>query len=123
MLKIRLQRVGKKNQPSFRLVLVDSRRAARSGSFIEILGSYDVRKKESRFKDEKIKEWLKKGAKLSETVHNLLVDKKIIDAPKIDILKHNKIKNRKKEELTKEEKKENIENTEIQQAESVEAAS
>jgi small subunit ribosomal protein S16 len=112
MLMIRLQRTGKKHQPSYRLVLVDSRRATKSGSFIEILGSYDVQKGQVQFKNDKIKEWIGKGAQVSDTVHNLLVREKIIDAKKRDVLHHNKIKKIEK----KEEKKE-----EPQQAESVEA--
>ncbi|MBU4223820.1 30S ribosomal protein S16 [Patescibacteria group bacterium] len=86
MLKIRLQRVGRKHDPSFRVVLVDSRRAAKSGSFLEILGVYNARKGEPQFDSERIKEWISKGAQLSGTVHNLLVRKKIIKAKKINVL-------------------------------------
>lgn len=92
MLKIRLQRVGKKHQPVFRLVLVDSRRAAKSGSFKEILGSYNVQKGQSQFNAEKIKNWIGKGAQISDTVHNLLIKEKIIEGKKRDVLQHNKIK-------------------------------
>ena len=121
MLKIRLQRVGKKHQPVFRLVLVDSRRAAKSGSFIEILGSYNVQKGQVQFNQEKIREWISKGAQISDTVHNLLIKEKIIEGAKKDVLHHNKIKNKtKKTELTKEPKKINIEEKKDQQAESVE---
>jgi len=117
MLKIRLQRVGKKHQPSYRLVLVDSRRATKSGSFLEILGSYNVQKGQVQFKNDKIKEWISKGAQISDTVHNLLIKEKIIEGKKRDILQHNKIKKAvKKEKKKKEEKKEE------QQASVVEAA-
>jgi len=102
MLKIRLQRVGKKHQPIFRLVLVDSRRATKSGSFIEILGSYNVQKSQVQFNQEKIKEWISKGAQISDTVHNLLIKEKIIEGAKKDVLHHNKIKKaaKKEKELT-----------------------
>lgn len=76
MLKIRLQRVGKKHQPSYRIVLVDSRRAAKSGSVLEILGSYNPPKKQSQLKTEKIKEWISKGAQVSDTVRALLTKNK-----------------------------------------------
>lgn len=90
MLKIRLQRVGRKHDPSFRVVLVDSRRATKSGSFLEILGSYDARKGEPQLDSEKIKEWVSKGAQLSGTVHNLLVRKKIIKEKKVNVLSSKK---------------------------------
>ncbi|NLE07464.1 MAG: 30S ribosomal protein S16 [Parcubacteria group bacterium] len=87
MLKIRLQRVGRKHEPVFRLVLTDSKNGPKSGKFLEILGHYDARRGEkAEFKIEKIKELMSKGAKLSDTVHNLLVDKKAIEGKKINVL-------------------------------------
>lgn len=87
MLTIRLQRVGKKNEPTFRLVLTDSKNGPKSGKFLEILGSYDSREKnETKFNSDKIKAHMANGAKLSDTVHNLLVDMKIIDGKKINVL-------------------------------------
>lgn len=94
--------MGKKHQPIFRIVLVDSRRAAKSGSFKEILGSYNVQKSKVQFNQEKIKEWISKGAQISDTVHNLLIKEKIIEGVKKDVLHHNKIKKavKKEKELT-----------------------
>jgi len=82
MLKIRLQRVGRSKDPSFRLILTDSRKPPRSGECLEILGSYDARKGLPQFKTERIKYWLSKGAQASETANNLLVDAKIIEGKK-----------------------------------------
>jgi len=82
MLVIRLTRIGKKNQPNFRVVLAEKGRPIR-GKFIEILGSYNPRLKTKAFKAERIKYWLSKGAQTSPTVHNLLVSEKIIDAAKV----------------------------------------
>ena len=62
MLKIRLQRVGGKNDPAFRVVLTDSKNAAKSGKFLEILGSYNLKKGEVIFKGERIAHWVKNGA-------------------------------------------------------------
>jgi len=81
MLKIRLQRIGKKNAPSYRVVLAEHT-APPQGKFLEILGFYNPRKKEKSFKKERIEHWLSKGAQLSPTVFNLLVDEKIIKEPK-----------------------------------------
>lgn len=86
MLKIRLQRVGRKHDPSYRVVLVDSRRAAGSGAVKEILGFYEVKKGGVRFSPEKVKEWIAKGAQVSDTVHNLLLREKVITGRKIDVL-------------------------------------
>ncbi len=86
MLKIRLQRVGRRHDPSFRMILTDSRKPPRGGSYLELLGSYNARKGLPQFKAERIKYWLSKGAKTSDTVHNLLVDAKIIKDKKINVL-------------------------------------
>jgi small subunit ribosomal protein S16 len=83
MLTIRLTRKGKKNQPFFRVVLVDKRRSSTGGRSIEDLGYVDPLKKRRSLKAERIKYWLSKGAKASATIHNLLVTEKIIDAKKI----------------------------------------
>lgn len=85
MLTIRLQRVGRKNDPSFRVVLTDKRNAAQSGKFLEIVGSYNARHGEPQLKAQRIQHWLSKGAQASDTVHNLLVGAKIVTGPKRDV--------------------------------------
>lgn len=87
MLKVRLQRVGRKHEPIFRLVLTDSKNGPKSGKFIEILGHFDSRRgEEAKFNEERVKHWISKGAKTSETVHNLLISKNIIEGKKINVL-------------------------------------
>jgi small subunit ribosomal protein S16 len=86
MLKIRLQRIGRKNDPAFRVVLTDSKNAAKSGKFKEILGSYNLKKGEVVFKADRISYWMSKGAQVSDTVHNFLVHQKLIDAKKKNVL-------------------------------------
>jgi small subunit ribosomal protein S16 len=86
MLNIRLQRVGRKHDPSFRVVVVDSRYAAKSGKALEILGTYNPRFGTPTLKVDRIKEWIGKGAQTSGTVHNLLIDAKIIEGKKINVL-------------------------------------
>lgn len=85
MLKIRLQRVGRRHEPRFRLVLTDSKNSTRSGRFKEILGSYDPRKSNDSLNSERINYWLSQGTGLTDTVHNLLVKHKIINTKKINI--------------------------------------
>src|SRR4030042_2594876 len=82
ILIIRLQRVGKKNQPSYRIILAEKTYPVQ-GKFIEILGNYNPRLKTKVFKKERLLYWISKGAQKSPTVHNLLVSEKIIEGPKV----------------------------------------
>jgi small subunit ribosomal protein S16 len=86
MLTIRLTRVGKKNDPSFRVIVVESKRKPQPGNYLEMVGSYDPRVDRTDLKADRIKHWLSMGATTSETVHNILVSNKIIDAKKINVL-------------------------------------
>lgn len=83
MLTIRLIRTGKKNAPSFRIVLLEKKSPPKSGKFLEILGNYNSRSKEINLKKERIEYWLSQGVQTSETVHNLLVKEGVIKGPKI----------------------------------------
>jgi len=105
MLKIRLQRVGKKNAPSYRVVLAEHT-APPQGKFQEILGFYNPRKKEKSFKKERIEHWLSKGAQLSPTVHNLLVDEGILKEPKLKAWRPKRKEKPKEAEALKKEIKE-----------------
>jgi small subunit ribosomal protein S16 len=73
VLKIRLSRVGKKKQPSYRVVIADAR-AARDGAYIEIVGHYNPRTDPTTFvvDADKVNAWLWKGAQPTERVEKLL---------------------------------------------------
>ncbi|MEX0917955.1 MAG: 30S ribosomal protein S16 [Candidatus Paceibacterota bacterium] len=86
MLKMRLQRVGRKNDPSYRLVVTDSRTGPKSGKHVDYLGSYDPKSNRVEIKADRAKDWLSKGVQPSPTVHNILVGQKIIDAKKVNVL-------------------------------------
>lgn len=86
MLKMRLQRVGRKNDPSYRVVVTDSRNGPQSGKGIDNLGSYSAKSNEFVIDGEKAKNWIKNGVQVSPTVHNLLVTNKIIEGKKINVL-------------------------------------
>lgn len=87
MLVIRLQRVGKRNEPTYRLVLTDSKNGPKSGRFLKVLGSYDPRdKNETILKAEEIQEAIAQGAQVSDTVNNLLINKGVIKGEKINVL-------------------------------------
>ncbi len=86
MLTIRLQRTGRKNNPSFRLIIIDSKRGPKSGNVLEVLGSYDPKAGKREFKGERITHWLSHGAKTSGTVHNMLIDAKLVTGKKLNVL-------------------------------------
>ncbi|MBU6427123.1 30S ribosomal protein S16 [Patescibacteria group bacterium] len=88
MLAIRLQRTGRKHEPTFRVVLTDSKNGPKSGKYLKNLGWYDTRlkNKAEQLKTDEIKHWVSKGAKLSITLHNFLVNQKIIDGKKLNAL-------------------------------------
>ena len=71
--KLRLMRMGKKKQPTYRVVAADSR-SPRNGRFIEIIGTYEPRLEPSGVKIDNVKavDWLRKGAKPTERVETLL---------------------------------------------------
>jgi small subunit ribosomal protein S16 len=86
MLMIRLKRVGRKHDPSFRLIVTEKHRGPKSGKYIESVGSYDARNDRRSINGERVKYWIDSGAQLSPTVHNLLVTEKIISAKKMNAL-------------------------------------
>ncbi|MBP7770711.1 MAG: 30S ribosomal protein S16 [Candidatus Pacebacteria bacterium] len=85
-LVIRLTRVGKKKDASFRVVVIDSKRKVQAGNYLEMVGSYDPRSNTSDLKADRIKHWISMGAKPSDTLHNLLISKNIIEGKKINVL-------------------------------------
>jgi small subunit ribosomal protein S16 len=85
MLVIRLFRIGKKNQPSFKIVVTDKTKPPRAGRFVEEVGFYNPKTKEKVLKAERIKYWLSVGAKPSDTLYNLLVSEKVVEGKKVPI--------------------------------------
>ncbi|MDB5238855.1 MAG: ribosomal protein small subunit ribosomal protein [Candidatus Parcubacteria bacterium] len=88
MLMIRLQRVGRKHEPTFRVVLTDSKNGPKSGKYLKNLGWYDTRRKNTldQLEVEEIKRWISQGAQLSVTLHNFLVHQKAIAGKKVNAL-------------------------------------
>jgi len=94
MLRIRLRRIGRKNQPFFQIVVIERGAAPKGGRANEMLGSYDPLTKQRIIKKERIKYWLSVGAEPSDTVHNMLVSEGVIEGEK----KRVHAKSKKKEE-------------------------
>lgn len=80
MVKIRLRRVGAKKQPSYRIVVADSR-APRGGAFVDQVGTYNPRTDPPTtvLDEEKTRKWLDLGAQPTEIVGKLLVIKGLIE--------------------------------------------
>ena len=83
---IRLQRVGRKNDPAYRVAVTEKRSKPQSGAH-EILGSFHPKTKATVLKNERILYWLSKGAQASSTVHNMLVTKGVIQGKKVNVVK------------------------------------
>lgn len=86
MLKIRLQRIGRKNSAAFRLVVTESKNSTKSGKFLEILGTHTVKSDAVAFKADRITYWLGQGVQVSPTAHNMLVKEGIIKEKKKNVL-------------------------------------
>lgn len=86
MLKIRMQRIGRRNDPAFRVVLTDRRNSTKSGKFLEILGTYNPKSKDLSLKQDRIKHWLSQGAKPSDTMYNFLVKEGVLSGKKVNVL-------------------------------------
>lgn len=89
MLKIRLQRIGKRGQAHFRIVILEHTTKPK-GEYLELLGTYNPHQKEFKAKKERVEYWMTKGAQLSPTVNNLLVNFKVMDLPKMQSWKPKK---------------------------------
>lgn len=80
---IRMQRIGRKNMPAFRIIVAEHTRGPKTGNIVEKVGTYNPKTKERQFNADRIKYWLSVGAKASATVHNMLVSAKIVTGAKI----------------------------------------
>jgi small subunit ribosomal protein S16 len=100
MLMIRLFRIGKKKQPSYKIVVTDKKNAPARGRFVEEVGTYNPLTKAINVKKDRVDYWISVGAQTSDTVQNLLVKNKIIEGEK------RKIIFTKKEEVVEEKKPE-----------------
>ncbi|MFN3813711.1 MAG: 30S ribosomal protein S16 [Aquificaceae bacterium] len=76
-LRIRLARFGRAHHPIYRIVVMDAH-SAREGKYIDILGTYDPIRKDLSIKEEKVKDWISKGAELTDRTKSLLKSAKIL---------------------------------------------
>ena len=107
MLAIRLRRTGKKGQPSYRIVVADERKSV-YGKYIEMLGHYNPQTKAVVLDTNKALQWLKKGAKPSNTVAKILQKQKV-EHPSIIIKKFRAVSKKELEKQKAEEEKRKVE--------------
>jgi small subunit ribosomal protein S16 len=84
MLKLRLTRIGRKHDPSFRVVVTENTSPAR-GKYLESVGFYNANLKQVQLNTERIKHWLGFGVQPTDVVHNLLIKEGVIDGKKIAV--------------------------------------
>ena len=86
MLMMRLQRVGRRNDPSYRIVVTDKRTGPKSDKHVDRIGSYNPKMDHIQLDADKAKEWLAKGVQPSDTMYNLLVSQNVIEGRKKNVL-------------------------------------
>lgn len=86
MLMIRFQRIGRTNDPAFRIVVLEKERAAKAGNIVELLGTYNPRSKAITLNEESVKGWIAKGAQPTDSIRNLFITKGVLTGKKINVL-------------------------------------
>lgn len=86
MLMIRFQRIGRKNDPAFRMAVLEKTAGPKAGKYVELVGSYNPKTKAMTVNGDAIKSWIEKGAQVSPSLKNLLIDKGILEGKKANVL-------------------------------------
>jgi len=102
MLMIRFQRIGRKNDAAFRMVVLEKTAGPKAGSYVDLVGTYNPKTKQVTVKPDAIRAWIGKGAQVSPSLHNLLVKEGVLQGEKFSVVsKKNLEKNQGKEEPAK----------------------
>ena len=88
MLMLRLQRIGRRNEAHFKIVVIEKTQGPKSQKYVDIVGSYNPKLGRIQMDEAKVKEWLSHGVQPSDTVYNMLVSKGIIEGKKKNVLPH-----------------------------------
>ncbi len=86
MLMIRFQRIGRKNDPAFRMLVLEKASGPKAGTYVDLVGSYNPKTKQFAADADKIKDWVAKGAQVSPSLQNLLVSKGILEGKKVQVI-------------------------------------
>ncbi len=83
MLMIRFQRIGRKNDPAFRIAVLEKTSGPKAGKYVDLVGSYNPKTKATTVLADKVKDWAAKGAQISPSVMNLLIKEGVYEGKKI----------------------------------------
>lgn len=86
MLMLRLQRVGRRNEAHFKIVVIEKTKGPKSQKYVDIVGSYNPKMGTVTVNEEKVKTHLANGVQPSDTVYNMLVTKGLIEGRKKNVL-------------------------------------
>jgi ribosomal protein S16 len=85
-LMIRFQRIGRKNDPAFRMLVLEKASGPKAGKYVDLVGTYNPKTKAITLQPERIKEWVAKGAQVSPSLMNLLISKGVFEGKKTNVL-------------------------------------
>lgn len=83
---IRFQRIGRKNDPSFRMVVLPKTSGPKAGTNVDLVGTYNPKTKAFSADGTRIKEWMAKGAQVSPSLMNLLIAKGVLEGKKVAVV-------------------------------------
>ena len=86
MLMLRLQRIGRCNEPHYKIVVIEKIRGPKSQKYLDIVGSYNPKASQIIIDSEKATQWIANGVQPSDTVYNMLIDKRILKGQKKNVL-------------------------------------
>ena len=86
MLMMRLQRIGRRNEAHFKIVVIEKTKGPKSQKYVDIIGSYNPKLGRVQIDTEKASEWLGKGVQPSDVVRNFLIDQKVLEGRKVNVL-------------------------------------
>lgn len=82
MLMIRFQRIGRKNDASFRMAVLEKTAGPKAGKYVDLVGTYNPKTKQISYKADRIQDWIGKGAQVSPSLKNLLIKNGVLTGEK-----------------------------------------
>lgn len=86
MLMIRFQRIGRKNDASFRMAVLEKTAGPKAGKYVDLVGTYNPKTKQITYKADRIQDWIKKGAQVSPSLKNLLIKNGVLEGSKVAVI-------------------------------------
>lgn len=86
MLMMRLQRIGRKNEAHFKIVVIEKSKGAKSQKYVDIVGSYNPKLGNVQIDKDKASSWISNGVQPSDTVRNFLIDQGVLEGQKVNVL-------------------------------------